>query len=63
MPIVKLGKSRQVTLPKRLIEEMGLEVGDYFELEREGNRIVLIPKTLVEMDQAKVLRRVKEGGD
>lgn len=63
MPIVKLGKSRQVTLPKRLIEEMGLEVGDYFELKREGNRIVLTPKTLVEMDQAKVLRQVNEGGD
>ncbi len=48
MPVVKLGKSYQVSLPKRLLEEMGLEVGDYFEVQREGNRIVMIPKVLVE---------------
>lgn len=53
MPVVKLGKSRQVTLPKRLIEEMNLQVGDYFELQREGDRIVLIPKTLVEKNQTR----------
>ncbi|HED04635.1 MAG TPA: AbrB/MazE/SpoVT family DNA-binding domain-containing protein [Candidatus Fraserbacteria bacterium] len=53
MPIVKLGKSRQVTLPKWLIEEMNLQVGDYFELQHEGDRIVLIPKTLVEKNQAR----------
>ncbi len=48
MPVVKLGKSYQVSLPKKLLEEMGLEVGDYFEVQRKGNRIVLIPKVLVE---------------
>ena len=46
MPVVKLGKSRRVTLPKRLIEEMNLQVGDYFELQCEGDRIVLIIKGL-----------------
>ena len=50
MRVVKLGKSYQVSLPKRLIREMGLEVGDYFKVEREGGRLVFIPKTLVDKE-------------
>jgi len=50
MPVVKLGQSYQVSLPKKLLEEMGLEVGDYFEVQREANRLVLIPKALVDKE-------------
>jgi len=53
MTVVKLGKSFQVSLPKKLLQEMGLEIGDYFEVQREGNRIVMVPKTLVEKEPAK----------
>lgn len=48
MPIVKVGRSRQVTIPKKIFEEMALEAGDYFEVYREEDRIVLCPKKLVD---------------
>ena len=38
MPVVKLGKSYQVSLPKKLLEEMSLKVGDYFEVQKSEER-------------------------
>ena len=64
MPVVKLGKSYQVSLPKKLLEEMDLEIGDYFEVRREGARIVMVPKILVEkkpVQTAKSERIAKNG--
>lgn len=58
MAAVKLGRSRQVTIPKKLMDEMNLRIGDYFEVERQGNRIILTPKVLVDQEAAKA--RLKE---
>jgi len=52
MPISKVGKRRQVVIPKRICEELGLQEGDFVEIElreREGV-IVLKPKKLVDVD-------------
>jgi len=35
---------------------MGLEVGDYFEVKREENHIVMVPKVLV---KKKILRTIR----
>jgi len=59
MPIVKVGRSRQVTIPKKIFEEMALEAGDYFEVYREEDRIVLYPKKLV--DKSELWYWSKEG--
>jgi AbrB family looped-hinge helix DNA binding protein len=48
MPTVKLGASRQIVIPKKLYDELGLTPGDYIEVERHGNKLVLTPKELVE---------------
>ncbi len=48
MPAVKLGISRQVVIPKKLHDQLGLAPGDYLEVEARGGRLVLTPKTLVE---------------
>jgi AbrB family looped-hinge helix DNA binding protein len=48
MPVSKLGQRRQVVIPKDICEELGLEEGDYVEVERQGNKLVLTPKRLVE---------------
>ena len=37
MPTVKLGASRQIVIPKKLYDEVGLEVGDYLEVELLGS--------------------------
>ncbi len=48
MPTVKVGTSRQVVIPKKLYDELGLAPGDYIEVERQGAKLVLTPKQLVE---------------
>jgi AbrB family looped-hinge helix DNA binding protein len=49
MPTVKLGTSRQIVIPKKLYDALGLTPGDYLEVELyEGNRLLVTPKELVD---------------
>ncbi len=48
MPAVKIGASRQVVIPKRLYDELGLTPGDYLEVELDGGKLTFTPKTLVD---------------
>jgi AbrB family looped-hinge helix DNA binding protein len=48
MPVSKLGQRRQVVIPKEICDELGLEEGDYVEVERHGTKLILTPKHLVE---------------
>jgi AbrB family looped-hinge helix DNA binding protein len=58
---VKIGISRQVVIPKRIHDELGLEPGDYLEVQLEGDRVVLTPKALVEKRIAEGLEDIREG--
>ena len=40
--------SRQVVIPKRIHDQLGLEPGDYLEVELEGDRVIMTPKALIE---------------
>lgn len=59
MPLVKVKERFQVTIPNSLRESIGLEVGDILEASIENEKIVLIPKTVV--DKATVDAKIKEG--
>lgn len=49
MPTVKLGASRQIVIPKKLHDALGLEAGDYLEVEiYEGSKLLVTPKDLVD---------------
>ena len=49
MPTVKLGASRQIVIPKKLYDELGLEAGDYLEVELyEGGKLLVTPKEFVD---------------
>jgi len=48
MAAVKLGVSRQVVIPKKIHDRLGLAPGDYLEVELKKGRVVMTPKTLVE---------------
>ena len=50
MPVVKIRTNRQVTIPKRIFEELGLKEGEYVEVLRRGRTVVLKPKVLVDPD-------------
>jgi len=58
---VKIGMSRQVVIPKRIHDDLGLAPGDYLEVEREGDRVVFTPKTFVERRLAEGLYDVRNG--
>ena len=45
---VKLGVSRQVVIPKKLHDRLGLKPGDYLEVEEQHGRVVMTPKTLID---------------
>lgn len=52
MPAVKIGASRQVVIPKRIYDQLGLAPGDYLEVELHDGRLTFTPKTLVDKHPA-----------
>src|SRR5437588_8612916 len=48
MTAVKIGVTRQVVIPKKLHDQLGLAPGDYLEVELEGDHLVFTPKALIE---------------
>lgn len=45
---VKLGQSRQVVIPKKIHDALGLIPGDYLEVELRANKVIFTPKMLVD---------------
>jgi len=52
MSVHKVTTNGQVTIPKEIRERVHLEVGDLIEFLVEGNKIVIVPKKLIDADQA-----------
>jgi AbrB family looped-hinge helix DNA binding protein len=48
MSAVKVGVSRQVAIPKKLHDQLGLTAGDYLEIEVRGGKLILTPKQLID---------------
>lgn len=48
MQTVKIGVSRQVVIPKRIHDQLGLAPGDFLEVKVDKGTIILTPKTLVD---------------
>ena len=57
---VKLGMNRQVVIPKKLHDRLGLESGDYLEVEEQQGRVVMTPKTLIDRRLHEVFRESME---
>ena len=50
MSIVKIRTNRQVSVPKVIFDELGLKEGDFVEVSRKGENIVIKPKRLVDVE-------------
>ena len=46
VPLVKNKGKGQMTLPAKIRERHGLDVGDHVEVQEEGNRVILIPRQI-----------------
>lgn len=57
----RLGVSRQVAIPKKLHDELGLVAGDIIEFERNGHQIILTPKDTIEKGIAEGLEDIRLG--
>jgi bifunctional DNA-binding transcriptional regulator/antitoxin component of YhaV-PrlF toxin-antitoxin module len=62
----QLSQRNTITIPPKVLEEIGSKPGDFFEIENDGTRIILIPKTIedkfTELEWKKLGRIVKEKG-
>ena len=52
MTAVKIGSSRQIIIPKKAFEALGLAGGDYLDVTVPDGSLVMSPKTLVDKVQA-----------
>ena len=64
MPIVKLRVNRQLTLPASICEAAQLEIGDFVDVQFDGETISLHPKKIVDkkQPQAKVIPNENKKG-
>ena len=59
MPLVKVIRHGQITLPADLREELDIKEGDYLEAKLEGRTIVLRPNVLLDREDAiKALHKI-----
>jgi AbrB family looped-hinge helix DNA binding protein len=59
MPVVKILRHGQITLPKEIRKILGVEEGDLLEVGLENARVFIKPKVLV--DKESVLSEAGEG--
>ena len=48
MSLIQVREKAQITIPSKIRKELGIKKGDYLEIAKEDDRIVLIPKILIE---------------
>ncbi|MDI9597742.1 MAG: AbrB/MazE/SpoVT family DNA-binding domain-containing protein [Atribacterota bacterium] len=48
MPLVQLRAKSQITIPSSIRKELGIKNGDYLEIRKEGDRIIIVPKIVVD---------------
>ncbi len=49
--VTKVSAKNQITIPKAIAQIFHLRKGDVLEIEREGNRIVMVPKEVILEDK------------
>lgn len=59
MPLVQVREKAQITIPSKIRKALDIKEGDYLEAEIEDNKIVFIPKILI--DKAQPLTLSKKG--
>lgn len=53
MPLVKVIRHGQITIPKELREALGIEEGDLLEVELKKSQMIIKPKAVVDKELAR----------
>ncbi len=61
MAVVKIGASRQIVIPKKFHDRLGLSPGNYLEVELRDNQLIITPKELVDKRLTEGLEHIKKG--
>ena len=59
MSLIQVREKAQITIPSKICKTLGIKKGDYLEAEIEDNKIVFIPKVLI--DKAEPVTLSKKG--
>lgn len=63
-PVRKMGNSSGVIIPKPILQQIGIEVGDHLDMTLEQDRIVLVPLSRhPRADWAKAAQDIAQAGD
>ena len=60
MSLVQVREKAQITIPSKIRKTLGIKKGDYLEAEVEDNRIVFVPKILIDKAEAVTLSKKGE---
>ena len=70
MPVVRVKRKFQVTIPAEVRKRLGLAEGDYLEVTEEDNHIVLKPKVVLDKPDERalvqleaILERIRQPGE
>jgi antitoxin MazE len=63
MPLVKVKKHSQITIPTSIRRKFKIVEGDYFEIEDIGDGLILKPVKMVHPDQAYFYTREWQAGE
>jgi AbrB family looped-hinge helix DNA binding protein len=58
---VKIGVSRQVVIPKRIHDQLGLVPGDYLQVELKGDKVIMTPQAFVAKSLAEAREDIRKG--
>ena len=53
MPLVKVIRNGQITLPKQLRESLGIREGDLLEVKSGKSGLIITPKVVIDRDDAR----------
>jgi len=57
MSLVQVREKAQITIPNKIRKALGIKKGDYLQAKVENNKIVLVPKVLIDKAEAVTLSK------
>lgn len=61
IPAVRIGRGRQVVIPKKIHDVLELKPGDFLDVELKDNQVVFTPKSIIDREITLGLQDFQEG--